>query len=296
MTSKTSLMLQICAAPEDSRDLIRSLRKNRDLLLKLGILVPLPKSYPAKLDKLANTYHGDLAPESDRRGLWALQSDNTLDQHTFLSHPTLIGTDQEVLIDGVFLPRATERPTWIRRSFGDGVELSFMLSLSNPARLINSAYARAPSEPFLAEIQNIAPWSVSWLAVIQQLRAQNPDTPIVLWQREETPFVWPALMHAAAGLENPVMIAGITDAMGKILRPGVVAQLDAMLEKNNTYDPAFLTSIFDKFLEKFSRPEAMSETIEIPGWTATTVETLTRLYAKDLELIRQIDGVTFLTG
>jgi hypothetical protein len=52
--------------------------------------------------------------------------------------------------------------------------------------------------------------------------------------------------------------------------------------------------IVSAFLDKFALPEKISTEVEMPGWTAATVETLTHNYDQDIARIRTMPGVRFL--
>jgi hypothetical protein len=52
--------------------------------------------------------------------------------------------------------------------------------------------------------------------------------------------------------------------------------------------------IVTAFLEKFARPEKVEMEIAMPGWTEEMVAEMTELYLADVELIRQMPGVTLI--
>jgi hypothetical protein len=54
--------------------------------------------------------------------------------------------------------------------------------------------------------------------------------------------------------------------------------------------------VVSAFLEKFSRPETVNYEIDKPGWTDELVERLTDRYDADVERIRAMPGVTFLSS
>ena len=49
------------------------------------------------------------------------------------------------------------------------------------------------------------------------------------------------------------------------------------------------------FLERFYLSDVVEEVIDLPGWTDETVDALTNIYDDDVNRIKQMDGVTFLS-
>ena len=54
--------------------------------------------------------------------------------------------------------------------------------------------------------------------------------------------------------------------------------------------------ITSAFLDKFSLPERVEMQFEMPGWTPGMVDAMTASYREDIERIRAIPEVSFLTA
>lgn len=282
----------LCAAG----DLPRSLRRNTSLLKRLDVLVPKPQWYAGRVVKMAEELRGQPASEESLRELWADERQEGARHRVVLSEPRLMGGDAELFRDGRFLPAAALRPAWLQQSMGPGVQLGFFICLRNPAALIDAALRNAGGRDAAALLDGADPFSVRWSDVILRLRQACPDVPVTVWMKEEQPYVWPQLMHAASGLYHPVLTDGVADDVAGFLRPEVAAHLEAYLKKYDNYDADFLARAFEHFTRKYAARDQSVEVIDVPGWTAGTVSGLTAAYMEDMNSISSLDGVTFLSA
>ena len=53
--------------------------------------------------------------------------------------------------------------------------------------------------------------------------------------------------------------------------------------------------VITAFLDKYALEEEIEEELDMPGWTEELVERMTALYDADVEIIRAMPGVTFIT-
>jgi hypothetical protein len=212
----------------------------------------------------------------------------------FLSEPTLIGSGGGLLASEGFLPQGYERPTWIRQSLQQHVDLTFFLGLRNPASFAVAVLNELGERDLAKVAPGLDPFSMCWSTVIARLREANPDTPMEIWMREEIPYVWPQLMHLAAGLEHPVLTEGIADGVAGFLRPDIAANLEVLLERYNNYEPDFLAKVFEKFAHKYATRDIAVDVIDVPGWTGQMVAELSEAYLQDIQQVAAIDGVTML--
>jgi hypothetical protein len=291
-----SLTLQIGTPFDGSGGMAGSLRKNLNLLKRLDVLVPKPQWYAGKVMELADQLRGSSATEEQLASLWVNPRNGSSGHRTVLCEPGLMATGRELFAKGQFLPKAARRPGRVRRSLGENVQVEFFLSLRNPASLIDAALRHYQTVDLDGLTAGADPFKIRWSEMISRLRENNPETPIVLWMKEEQPYIWPQLLHLAAGLHHPVLTSGVADGAARYLRPEIAAHLEAYLKKYDNYEPDFLARVFEHFTRKYSAPDQAVEVIEVPGWTARTVADLTEAYMEDIRDISRIEGVTFLSA
>lgn len=296
MTDQVSIAMQI-GTPFDGADaLALSLRRNLTLLKRLDVLIPRQNWYQGKLTGFAETLQGRPAGPEELAGIWANPRRLAPGHRTFLSEPDLMAAPDELFKDGRFMPQAGRRPSMLRRSLGPETDAEFYFSLRNPASLIGAALKHFKSTDFRALSGGLDPFTIRWSDVILRLREACPDTPVVVWLKEEQPYIWPQLMHLAAGLQGPVLTDGIADGVAQFLRPEIATHLEAYLKKYDNYDPEFLARVFERFTRKYAAHDQSVEVIDVPGWTAQTVSEMTEAYMADVQDISAIGGVTILSA
>ena len=296
MTGQVSIALQIGTPFDGAGALTESLRRNLSLLKRLDVLVPKPQWYPGRVDDLVKTLQGAPASPEQLATIWADPRVPETGHRTFLSAPDLMATPAGMFRNGRFLHGAEQRPAMLRRSLGADTEVEIYFSLRNPASLLDAALRHAKTDDLRELTGGLDPFTIRWSGVIRRLREACPDTPFVLWLKEEQPYIWPQLMHFAAGLHGPVLTNGIADGVSRFLRPEIAAHLEAYLKKYDNYEPEFLARVFERFTSKYAAHDQAVEVIQVPGWTAQTVSEITEAYMADIQEISAIEDVTILSG
>ena len=296
MTGQVSIAMQIGTPFDGAGMLADSLRKNRSLLKRLDVLVPKIRWYKGQLSALAEELQGAPAAQEQLADLWADPRAPETGRRTFLSDRSLMAAPEEIFQGGRFLPFADRKPAWLRRSLGRETQVEMYVSLRIPANQIVDALRHFKSSDLHGLTGGLDPFSIRWSDAVLRLREACPDTPFVLWMKEEQPYIWPQLMHRAAGLYGPVMTDGIADGAARFLRPEIAAHLEAYLKKYDNYEPEFLARAFEHFTRKYAARDQAVEVIEVPGWTAQTVSQLTEAYMADIQEISAISGVTILSA
>lgn len=295
MPTRPTLALHIGSVHDGAEGLIQALRKNGELLSALGCAVHRRKYYTPRLEAIASEPVTDPAKLDELVPIWRNIGDVSAPRHACMSITGLLGSDADLASKGAFFDGAEARPTALRRYFGGEADTTFLIGIVNPATLISRAVAGAEDADQAAALAKIPPHRLSWLNVIRRIREANPDTPIVLWTREQLPFLWPRLMHMAAGIETMVMTEGTGDGLEGLLPEEAMASLNDYIRRKELVDPSALARVFDVYMKHFVKPESLSEVIHVPGWTAATVSGITQHYHADIGAIRSMDRVTVLT-
>ncbi|GAA6188637.1 hypothetical protein [Litorivita sp. NS0012-18] len=294
MTKTVHVALQIGSAMDGSDGLIWSLRKNDALLAAQNCAVPRPKYYRRALGRLAEGLRGKPAPaEAQDNLLFSGLAEG--EGRVFFVDTEQIGNADAAFDDGLFFGAAGDIPAWTRALFPDA-RFSFLMGLSNPAMLI-AELVQSGAYGTYAEITGGADiMALRWSDVIARVQAKNPDVPLILWTKEELPFVWPQIMRAALGVGEDAALGGTLDPLGPILTPDGHARLVSYLDARSELSETARMRVIEIFMEKFARPDQIAIDIDLPGWAADTFERMTQNYETDLERIASMEGVTLISA
>lgn len=76
---------------------------------------------------------------------------------------------------------------------------------------------------------------------------------------------------------------------------GGLQRMQSYLEAHPPKNETQRRRVVVAFLDKFARPDALEEEVDLPGWTEDYMAQLTEIYDVDCEMIAQLPGVNFLT-
>ncbi|PYC47541.1 hypothetical protein DI396_08815 [Litorivita pollutaquae] len=294
MTNDVHVALQIGSPMDGSDGLIWSLRKNAPLLDARDCVVPRPKFYRRPLTRLAETLRGNPAPvEAQDTLLYAGLESNA--GRIFFASTEQIGSADTAFDDGVFFGAAGDMPSWTRALFPQAA-FSFFMGLSNPAMMIAELVHSGAYGTYEEITDGAALTSLKWSDVIARIRAKNPDVPLILWTKEEIPFVWPRIMRAVLGDGDATELEGALDPLGAILTPEGHTRLETYLADHPGLNEDARIRVLEIFMEKFARPDQIAVDIDLPGWKNGTYEAMTETYETDLEVIAAMEGVTLISA
>jgi hypothetical protein len=132
--------------------------------------------------------------------------------------------------------------------------------------------------------------------VVNQITAQNPGVPLTVWCDEETPLIWPEVLQAVSGHGPKLELVETDELLALIMNDIGLARLKTYMTEHPPQGVQQRRRVVTAFLEKFARPEKVDFEIDMPGWTDDLVDKMTDRYSADVEVIRQMPGVTFLTA
>ncbi|MGL4279559.1 MAG: hypothetical protein ACRCS0_04250, partial [Albidovulum sp.] len=122
-----------------------------------------------------------------------------------------------------------------------------------------------------------------------------PDARFCLWCNEDTPLVWPELLHAVAGSDEAASLEGEDDMLTMLLSDeGLAALRSHLAAAAGPFTQAERHEITAEFLERYAKPEEMEATIDMPGWSADLVEEMSQAYDEDVAQLATLSGVTFM--
>ena len=122
-----------------------------------------------------------------------------------------------------------------------------------------------------------------------------PGLRLTLWCDEDTPFVWPEVVRAVAGLGPEDALDTDYDVLGEILNEDGLAKLKAYFDAKPPTTIEERRRMISAFLDKFADPAALEVELPLPGWTDDLVAEITDAYLRDCAAIARFPGVTFIT-
>lgn len=278
----------------DEERLVRCLLKNRAILAGQGIVVPSPTRYRKLLRDTAVQLRGAAATvETQALVLEQIMDEDAADR-LILSWDSFLSFPQWVL-RGTMYAFAGERIRAFTQIF-PGIEAEFHLAIRNPATFLPALFEKQKGKSHAEFMENADPMSLRWSDVINQIVTQNPGVPLVIWADEDTPLIWPEVLQAVGGHAPDTELEDADELLAGIMTPDGLARMRNYLTTHPPQSVGQRRRITSAFLDKFSLPERVEMQFEMPGWTPEMVDAMTTAYHEDIERIRAIPEVGFLSA
>lgn len=277
----------------DEDKLIRCLARNRDTLAQEGVVIPEVARYRQLMRKTMQASDGNLAtPEAEQALLDAILDE---DQATrvVLSYENFHCIPRLALGEGMFYPMAGERAR-VYAAMLPGQELSYFMALRNPATMIPALIAKTEGADYETTLNGCDPQNLRWSETIIAMREAAPHVPMTVWCDEDTPLIWPEVLHAVSGCDPETPLAGTDGVLSEIMTGDGLKRLNAYLQENPPPNETQRRRIVSAFLSKFARPEAIEVELDLPGWTEDYVAALNETYDDDMSTVARLPGVTLI--
>ena len=276
----------------DEDRLVRCLLKNRAVLAEQGIVVPPPTRYRNLLRDTVNQLRGAAASEETE----AMILDQIMDEgagdrlilswSSFLSFPAYA-------VGATLYGNGGPRLRAFTQIFPD-LEAEFHLAIRNPATFLPDLRGRAQAKGHEDILSGVDLRALRWSDTLRQIKDENPGIPLTVWCDEDTPLIWPEVLHSVSGHDEETVLEDTDELLAQLLTDAGLARFHAYCQEHPPQSVAQRRRIVTAFLEKFGRPEEVSFEITAPGWTEELVDELTRSYHEDLDRIARIPGVRLL--
>ena len=281
----------------DDERLLRCLLRNRGILAEQGIVVPGPTRYRTLLRDTAVALKGQPASLATQAlVLEQIMEEDTAERlilswDSFLSFPPWA-------LDGALYPAAAARIRAFSQIFPQ-IEAEFHLALRNPATFLPALYdkqknTKGGTKPFNEFLKGLDPYDIRWSEVIERVLRVNPDVPLVIWCDEDTPLIWPEVLQAVSGHSADTRLEDEHELLTQIMSAGGLQRMQAYLATHPVTSPEMRRKVVSAFLDKFAVPDRINIEIEVPGWTADTIATMTQIYEQDVARIARMPGVRFI--
>jgi hypothetical protein len=279
----------------DDDQLVRSLLKNKEVLAKEGIEVPGPGRYRSLLSEVLVKLRGARASRDTQDVVLESIMDRDHADRLVLSHDNFLGVPQRALEDGELYGHAGEKAKWLRNLFPDN-PVEFFIGIRNIATVVPALFEKTKARDFGSFLNGVDPHRLYWSDVIHTIREAVPDCPVMVWCNEDTPLIWPEVMHEVAGLDPQVRLKGGFDILGSIMEKEGMVRLRKYLKTHPPQTEIQRRRVLSAFLDKYALDEEIEEELDLPGWGDALVSKLTAEYDDDILEIRRIPGVTVLTA
>lgn len=279
----------------DEGQLIKSLLKNIKLLSENGVAVPGPGRYRSLIRTVLNKLDGQPpGPDVQDVLLEEILESEDIDR-IVLSHDAFLSNNFNALRAGMLYRNAGRNTQELRRLFPDH-EVEFFLALRNPATFIPALSETVKKVPFEEFVTGVDPDLLVWSDVVRDIREANPDAPVTVWCNEDTPLIWPEILHEISGIDPQVQFTGGFDILSRIMAREGVKRLRSYLGSHPPATEIQRRRVLSAFLDKYALEDEIEEEIDQPGWTPELIDQLTDIYDDDIIEIGRIPGVTVLTA
>lgn len=279
----------------DEDQLVRSLLKNPDVMVKEGIAVPAPSRYRPIISNAVNTLAGQRASQDTQDVLLESMLDTDTAERIVLSHESFMGGPQAAVDGDVLYPKARDKTFALRNLFPDA-KVEFFMAVRDPATWVPALHGKLTNTSFAEFRASIQPEAFLWSEVVHDIREANPDSPITVWCNEDTPMIWPEVMHEVTGLDAQVQLMGGFDVLAQIMEREGIKRLRSYLGTHPPVNEIQRRRVLSAFLDKYAIDEQIEEELDLPGWTPELIEALTAAYDDDMIEIGRMPGVTLLTA
>jgi hypothetical protein len=278
----------------DENQLLKCLLKNRDRLAAEGIALPGPSRFREPIrDTLIELKGGSAPPEMEARLLDSLIDGQDV-RRLVISADWMLCSAERAIADNALYPVAGSRANRLRALFPSH-QVTFYLGIRNPATFIPALFSRVKGNDFAGFMQGIDPMALRWSVMVENIRRNNPDCPLVVWSNEDTPLIWHELLRQISDHAPGADLDGSNDFLASIMTAEGSKRMTAYLKSHPPQNEVQRRRIVAAFLDKFGRADQIDMELDIPGWTSAYVEEMTERYEDDLLTIEGLPGVTFLT-
>lgn len=270
--------------------LLNCLRHNAGLLARDGVIVPAGEVYRPIMRDAVRKLQGEPAEPHEEESLLELILKGMSGRRLVMSSENFICVPQRVFDDRAFYPKMAHKARWLRNVFPEQ-DVSFYISMRNPAAFVPALFLRRKQGSFGEFIGNIDLERIRWSDVLTMLVEAVPGCSVTAWCLEDAPLIWPEVMTALAGIEDGTALERSDVHLRSIMKAEGMARLREYLDAHPGIGVAQRRWATIAFLDKYSDPESLEESFDLPEWTQDRIEMLSDAYEADMDRIAEIEGV-----
>ncbi|MGV6848973.1 MAG: hypothetical protein ACWA5A_11400 [Marinibacterium sp.] len=273
--------------------LVKCLLRNVEAFSKRGISVPGPGRYRTLLKDTLQAMRDTRLDTQARDILMDAILDDDQSKRMILSNAHFFGAPRAALRDGILYPNGPEKVRQFRTLFPHD-DIHVFMAIRNPATLLPAIYSQSPRNDLLDFLQGVDPRHIRWSETLTAMRVTSPSIPITIWCYEDMPLIWADIVRAMAGLPADEKITGGFDLLSDIISPEGMRRFRAYLKEHPNMTPEQKHRVIAAFLDKYALEEAITEELEMPGWSLPLIDEMTEIYDDDFDTIREIPGVSVI--
>ncbi len=287
------IVYHIGAHCTDDDALLKSLVKNRRPLAGEGIALPGPPKYRRVLSEAVTDMMQGKEMRHSRDSLLEEILPMPDAHRVAMSNRNFFCVPNRIFEGGSFYHLADAKLQALGEIFAED-DIEIMLAIRDPAAFIPAAFAQSSGTSFESFMSGVDPDLVSWTDLIDRILDAIPGVKLTVWCDEDSPFIWPHVLRAMAGVGPGVRIVGGYDLVGDILTPEGIEKLKVYFRKNPPKTEAHRIKVLGAFLERFARPEMMIEEYDNPGISEDMLADFSESYDEDVAEIAARDDIDFL--
>lgn len=289
-----TIAFHIGAPNTDNGQLTWSLRKDAAQLLEQGVMIRRPGTYLKAVTDLLRKQEQEFVTGQEREALLAkLVKDNDVSR-LILTSSSFLGAPGWMLSGGRLFRNAGRNSAALRGLFPEN-PCEFFLGLRDPATLAGPVFRSQSSRTWQQFAGGVDFLNLRWSEVIADIQTRNPGCPVTVWCNEETPVIWPNILGHVTGLSGSFRFSGELDITRGIISEAGYERLEDYLASRPGLSQDQRERVRELFLTYFCSEDAVEEEIDLPGWSQALVDHMGETYLADMELIRQMPGVTFVS-
>ena len=276
----------------DGDRLLKTLLKNRDLLMQQGTDVIPPNRHRGLFEEALMSLNGGRANAEMQQIMLDAVLNADHPRRAVFSTPTFMGAPGRVVGKAGLYPQMGARAAALANLFPDH-ESEFFLAMRNPASLPEVLPIFTGGD-YHVLMQGRQPLDLRWRDAIQGLLRAVPGRRVVIWCHEDVPLIWPEVVRLAGDIPPGAPLKGSMTYLEEILTPVGLAELKDALAGQDQLTVTGRRALSSRIIRDHGLPAVLDLDIDLPGWTQDLVDRVTAQYRADAAEIAVLPGVEFV--
>lgn len=286
------IVFHLGAHGTDKDRLLRALLKNREAIAKHHTETPAPNRYRGVIGEAMNALNGGAAPAEMQEVLLDSMLDGERTERLVLSHAGFLGMPFRAISAQGIYANASQRIMALSNLFPDS-EVEFFLALKHPASLLLSVLQDS-GRPYAEVMDGVEPDSLRWAPAIRRMVQAAQGRRIVLWCNEDTPLIWPEVLHRIANIPGSTPLRGNTQVLAELLPPDKLRELQDRIAGSADMSIDDRRTMVEQALAAHAIAEKVEVETDLPGWTQDLIDQMSDDYDRDVAQVAGMPGVEFL--
>jgi hypothetical protein len=165
--------------------------------------------------------------------------------------------------------------------------LHFLVATCTPSRL-----AMAMGPQMLPSAEVLDGDTLAWGGLVRMLRRVAPNARVTVWRHEDLPRIWPQVLTALTGLEEPPLQGSL--AFLPDLSAEARLRAERFLAATAAPTPAQMQRVAAAFAQKFPRAPGAAHP-PLPEWLRVRLHQMDRYYETEWADLAAVEGVNVLS-